>query len=189
MNASLLSRVRLFLAALVLSTGGAFGLDSGAVNGASQANEPSFRRHVIPLLSRAGCSGRECHGSFAGRGGFRLSLFGYDFEADHKALTEDAGGDEGEVRVNLHEPAKSLILLKPTEQVKHKGRERFKKDSWEYNLLARWIAAGAKDDAAQAPEFDRLEVFPKEMVFSRPDEKAQVKVPGARCRSPGRCCK
>ena len=151
-------------------------MDSVAPAGPPPAQGPSFRRHVIPLLSRVGCSARECHGSFAGQGGFRLSLFGYDFEADHKALTEDAGGDEGEVRVNLKDPAKSLLLLKPTVQMKHKGKERFKKDSWEYNLLLRWITSGAKDDAAQAPEFDRLEISPKEIVFNRSGEQAQVKV-------------
>ena len=43
----------------------------------------SFRRHVVPLMARSGCSGRECHGSFSGQGGFQLSLFGYDFEKDH----------------------------------------------------------------------------------------------------------
>lgn len=176
MRSSLLSRIGLFLAGFVLAIGHASGWDSVAAAGAPQVDEPSFRRHVIPLFSRARCSGRECHGSFAGRGGFRLSLFGYDFEADHKALTQDEGGDEGEVRVNLHDPAKSLILLKPTEQIKHKGRERFKKDSWEYNLLLRWITAGAKDDGAQSPEFDRLEVFPREIVFNRSGEQAQVKV-------------
>ena len=62
--------------------------------------EPSFRRHVIPLLGRAGCSARECHGSFSGQGGFQLSLFGYDFDADHKELTQDTDGGEGEARVN-----------------------------------------------------------------------------------------
>lgn len=176
MKTFLLSRIGLFLAGLVLAAGDAFALDSAPSGGTAQAQEPSFRRHVIPLLSRSGCSGRECHGSFAGQGGFRLSLFGYDFEADHKALTQDTGGDEGEVRVNPKDPAKSLLLLKPTAQVKHKGKERFKKDSWEYNLLLRWITAGAKDDAAQAPEFDRLEVLPKEVVFQRAGEKAQMKV-------------
>jgi hypothetical protein len=140
------------------------------------AQEPSFRRHVIPLLSRAGCNGRECHGSFQGRGGFRLSLFGYDFEADHKALTQDADGGEGEVRVNLQDPAKSLLLLKPTVQVQHKGKERIRKDSWEYQLLLKWIVSGAKDDSVQTGEFDRLEVLPREIVFRAPGEQAQLKV-------------
>src|SRR5436190_22214987 len=54
-----------------------------------KAESPSFRRHVVPLMSRLGCSGRECHGSFSGLGGFQLSLFGYDFEKDHKEITPD----------------------------------------------------------------------------------------------------
>ena len=37
-------------------------------------------------MGRLGCNGRACHGSFQGQGGFRLSLFGYDFKADHEAL-------------------------------------------------------------------------------------------------------
>ena len=143
---------------------------------ATGAKEPSFRRHVIPLLSRAGCSSRECHGSFAGQGGFRLSLFGYDFEADLKQLTQDADGGEGEVRVNLKEPEKSLLVMKPTVQMKHKGKERIGKGSWEHQLLLQWIVAGAKDDAAGTAEFDRLEVTPREIIFTRPSEKTQLKV-------------
>jgi hypothetical protein len=40
----------------------------------AKSDEASFRRHVVPLMARSGCSGRECHGSFQGRGGFMLSL-------------------------------------------------------------------------------------------------------------------
>ena len=58
----------------------------------SKADDASFRRHVVPLMSRSGCSGRECHGSFQGRGGFQLSLFGYDFEKKHEAITKGKGG-------------------------------------------------------------------------------------------------
>ena len=50
---------------------------------------PDFQKHVVPLLGRLGCNGRACHGSFQGRGGFRLSLFGYDFKSDHAALLDD----------------------------------------------------------------------------------------------------
>ena len=66
----------------------------------------SFRRHVLPLLGQLGCNGRACHGSFQGQGGFRLSLFGYDFKADHQALT--AGADP---RVDRNDPESSLMLL------------------------------------------------------------------------------
>ena len=140
------------------------------------AKDPSFRRHVIPLLSRAGCSARECHGSFAGQGGFQLSLFGYDFAADHQELTQDADGTEGEVRVNSIDPAKSLLVMKPTLQVKHKGKERIQKDSWEHRLLLDWITSGAKDDSAKTAEFDELEVLPREILFRHPGEKTPLKV-------------
>src|SRR3954471_22865929 len=75
----------------------------------------SFQRHVMPLLGRLGCSGRACHGSFQGQGGFRLSLFGYDFQQDHDALTKSPVP-----RLDVKAPAESLILKKPTQQISHK---------------------------------------------------------------------
>src|SRR5687768_2670725 len=91
---------------------------------------PSFQKHVLPLMSKVGCSGRACHGSFQGQGGFRLSLFGYDFKTDHQALL---GGDEP--RVNLKSPEQSLILRKPTMQEDHGGEKRFDIGSWQYNII------------------------------------------------------
>lgn len=142
----------------------------------SAAEEPSFRRHVVPLISRAGCNGRECHGSFQGRGGFELSLFGYDFEKDLKEMTQDADGGEKQVRINREHPEKSLLLLKGTNEEPHKGKERYKKGSWEYNLMLKWIQAGAKSDVEATGEFGRLEVTPKEIVFKRAGEKVQLRV-------------
>ena len=60
----------------------------GELASSSSKTEPDFQKHVMPLLGKLGCNGRACHGSFQGRGGFQLSLFGYDFEADHAQLTE-----------------------------------------------------------------------------------------------------
>lgn len=136
----------------------------------SQA-QPSFQKHVLPLMSKVGCSGRACHGSFQGQGGFRLSLFGYDFKPDHKALV---GGDEP--RVNLKSPEQSLILLKPTMQEEHEGGEIFDQDSWEYNILARWIDGGALDDSDTSPEISHLEIQPGELVFRREGESVQLRV-------------
>lgn len=142
----------------------------------SKSDEASFRRHVIPLMSRSGCSGRECHGSFQGRGGFQLSLFGYDFEKDHEAITKGKGGAE-EVRVDLKEPMKSLVLAKPSlDGEEHKGKKRFDKGSWEYNLILKWIQSGAKSDVAETGEFARLEVSPKELVFKKAGDAIQLKV-------------
>src|SRR5688572_25545827 len=74
---------------------------------APAAEVPSFQRHVLPLMGRLGCNGRACHGSFQGQGGFRLSLFGYDFKSDHEALMGGA-----QPRVNVQDPADSKALLK-----------------------------------------------------------------------------
>ncbi len=138
--------------------------------------EPSFRRHVVPLMSRLGCSGRECHGSFQGRGGFQLSLFGYDFEKDFDQITKDDKGDEGGVRINLQDPVQSLIVQKGSALMKHKGKERFAKDSWEFNLLVKWIGTGAKIDVTETGDFGRLEVLPKEIQFRKGAESTQLRV-------------
>src|SRR5206468_6807690 len=100
---------------------------------------PDFRRHVVPLLGRLGCNGRACHGSFQGQGGFRLSLFGYDFKADHEALTK---GEKP--RVDFEEPEASRLIAKPTLKMPHKGGERIKAGSWEHHLILRWLQNGAK---------------------------------------------
>ncbi len=122
----------------------------------------SFRKHVIPLLGVRGCNGRECHGSFSGKGGFQLSLFGYEFDKDHEEIVRD----EDEIRVNRDLPENSQILMKPTMQEKHKGKLRFEKVSWEYRLLLSWIKDGAKNDSKLTPEFKRLEIVPPSLRFT-----------------------
>lgn len=135
---------------------------------------PDFRKHVIPLAGRLGCNGRSCHGSFQGQGGFMLSLFGYDFDNDLKQLHGE--GDSGEARINLKDPATSLILQKPTMQIHHDGGERMKPDSWQYNLLLRWIQRGAKGLPENSPEFVRLDVTPSEILFHKAGEQVQLQV-------------
>jgi len=130
---------------------------------------PDFQKHIIPLLGRLGCNGRTCHGSFQGQGGFRLSMFGYDFDRDLTALT---GGEAP--RVNRVSPQQSLILLKPTMRSEHGGGLRFAEDSWEHRLILSWIENGARGLAAEQPQFVRLEVTPREVVFQRPGETSQI---------------
>jgi hypothetical protein len=132
---------------------------------------PSFRRHVLPLMGRLGCNGRACHGSFQGQGGFRLSLFGYDFDADMEAI---AGGQSP--RIDLKKPKESLILQKPTMQVDHGGEKRMEVDSWQYRVFQKWIEDDAKGLAKDEAEFDHLEVIPREIVFRKPGETVQLKV-------------
>ncbi len=131
---------------------------------------PDFQRHVLPLMGRVGCNTRSCHGSFQGQGGFRLSLFGYDFKADRETLMKDGTG-----RVDLADAGASKILAKPTLAMPHKGGKRFEPDGWQYRLIERWVEGGAK--GVETPShFERLEVTPAEVVFARGGEKVALKV-------------
>lgn len=135
---------------------------------------PDFQKHVVPLLGQLGCNSAKCHGSFQGQGDFRLSLFGFDFTADHTALTDQASSETGS-RLKIDAPADSLILLKPTEQIDHDGGTRFAKNSWEHHLLLRWIETGAQN-TTKPQTLVRLDVEPAEIVFAAAQETASLKV-------------
>jgi len=70
-----------------------------------------------------------------------LSLFGYDFAADHTALTDPEAG-----RVDLARIDESLILAKPLDAAIHEGGKRMDAGSWQHRVLKRWIEAGAEYD-------------------------------------------
>lgn len=126
---------------------------SGA--GAQEAS-PSFRNQIQPILARYGCSSGACHGSAAGQGGFRLSLRGYDDAGDYLSITRSAQGR----RVTIEDPAQSLLLLKATKRVPHKGGEKIKEGWPEYQLLADWIAHGAPGPQEQDARIQRVTVSP-----------------------------
>jgi hypothetical protein len=131
----------------------------------------SFRNHVIPLLTRAGCNSGACHGALAGKGGLKLSLRGYDPAADHFVLTRQALGR----RVDRVEPARSLLLLKPTMAVPHGGGQKLEVGSPDYRLLADWIASGAPGPRPDDVRIQRLEVLPRAAVLA-PKDTLQVVV-------------
>jgi len=130
-----------------------------------------FDRHVASLFGRLGCSAGACHGSFQGRGGLTLSLFGNDPARDYATLTRSALGR----RVDVIEPDRSLVLLKPTGQVPHEGGQRFTAGSWEYRVIRAWIAAGANRDPAQAA-VERIEIRPGELNLERPGGTGRLAV-------------
>jgi hypothetical protein len=132
---------------------------------------PSFRNQVEPVLMKMGCNSGACHGAAAGKGGMKLSLRGYDPETDHAVLTRQAGGR----RVSLVEPARSLMLLKPTAGLSHGGGQRFPPGSLEYRVLAAWITAGAPAPRTDDPRMLRLELFPAE-AFLKPGDEQQLLV-------------
>ena len=141
------------------------------VTRAKETAPPSFRNDIIPLLTKLGCNSGACHGALAGKGGLKLSLRGYDPDADHFVLTRQALGR----RVDRQEPGHSLVLLKPTMTVPHGGGQRFDVGSPDYDALARWIAAGAPGPKPDDPLIQRLEIFPPAAVL-KPEEKLQILV-------------
>jgi hypothetical protein len=154
---------------LPLSLGLALLLASHA--GAEAPPVPGFTRHVEAVFSRLGCNGGACHGAVKGQNGFRLSLFGADPAADHDRLLHEFAGR----RLNLLDPDASLLLLKATGQVAHQGGQRTAVGSTEYELLRRWIAAGAPAEPPGTARVTRLRVTPAEQTV-RPGETYQLHV-------------
>ncbi len=131
----------------------------------------SFRNHIQPVLAKAGCSSGACHGAAAGQGGFKLSLRGYDDEGDWKSITRSALGR----RIVLSDPARSLLLLKPTGAVPHKGGTRFEVGSLEYKILSEWIAAGTPPPKADDAHITKLQVSPEHATL-KPGDAQQLTV-------------
>jgi hypothetical protein len=160
----------LTLGTLVVS---AFASDPSTVrlpNG-SELADVDFDRHVASLFGRLGCNAGSCHGSFQGRGGLNLSLFGYDAAHDYNAVTREAMGR----RIDRFDPDRSLVLLKPSGIIPHEGGQRFTPGSWEYRTIRAWIAHGATRDPSRA-SVERIEVRPRQVAFSRPGESAPLAV-------------
>src|SRR5260370_13867746 len=96
--------------------------------GKKTVDKVDFERHVMGLFGRMGCNMGSCHGSFQGKGGFRLSLFGYEPSRDFWAVTHDNLGR----RINASDPDNSLLLLKATGQMEHGGGVGVWKSSRQY---------------------------------------------------------
>ena len=124
----------------------------------------------MAVLSRAGCNQGICHGNRNGKGGFKLSLRGQDPRADFVALTQDAVGR----RLDRVDPARSLILRKPTLAIPHEGGLRFDPGSEEYATIRSWIEGGALPDRPADPRLVALEVSPGEELLIEPSEETRI---------------
>ena len=113
-----------------------------------------FDYDILPILQRQGCGSAYCHGSAKGRGGFKLSLFGSDPEADYRAITRDLGGR----RLDLQNSKNSLLLKKPSRTVRHEGGLKLPKSSAEYAAIEEWIRNGAHYSDGVAITIERLEL-------------------------------
>ena len=135
----------------------------------------SFKHSITPILIKNGCNGNNCHGGVKGRGGFKLSLYALNPAEDYRWIAK--GGvfdvlvlDTGEPeipRIDLAEPAQSLLLRKPTMRVPHGGGPIIGTDSQDYATLLRWIENGAPFQAPteSSSRIVSVEVFPAEVVL------------------------
>ncbi len=141
------------------------------VAGTQSVHQWSFRNDVQSILARQGCNMGSCHGALAGKGGFRLSLRGYDSDADYHAITREVRGR----RIEIAAPGQSLLLAKPTGALPHKGGLRLATDSRDYQIIANWIADGAAPPTPTDARLLRISVLPENALLT-PGETSQVLV-------------
>ncbi|HEY1897659.1 MAG TPA: DUF1549 domain-containing protein, partial [Terracidiphilus sp.] len=134
------------------------------------ANTWSFRNDVLPVMTKVGCNSGPCHGAAAGKNGFKLSLRGYDPVTDYFTLTHQALAR----RTDRLEPAKSLILLKPTLAISHGGGRRFDVGSPEYKILSGWLAQGMPAPEDSDAVVKEIQVLPREASLVRGAEQQLI---------------
>ncbi|UUO09122.1 DUF1553 domain-containing protein [Blastopirellula sp. J2-11] len=130
----------------------------------------NFRNQILSIFSKANCNGGACHGALAGKKGFKLSLFGYDPASDYDSITRHARGR----RVTYSDPGRSLLLLKPTGTLPHKGGVRFEVSSPDYMAIAEWIADGAPPPQESDARLDHLQILPAASRQTPGDEQQLV---------------
>lgn len=148
------------LAPLFAALLGAALLGSAAVQAAERPL--NFENDIVPILSRHSCNASGCHGKAEGQNGFKLSVFGFDPAADHRALAVEGRGR----RVFPAAPEKSLLLLKASGGVPHGGGVRLSPGGREYATLERWIAEGMPFGSSSDPQVVKIELSPSEMTLA-----------------------
>ena len=139
---------------------------------ARPANQPlSFLQDVLPVLNKAGCNAGACHAKAEGQNGFKLSIFSYDPQSDHREIVEDARGR----RVFPALPEESLLVQKPTLAVAHEGGRRIEPGSDSHRTLVQWIGDGMIYRRADEPDLMKITVTPAARV-SRKGQTQRLRV-------------
>jgi hypothetical protein len=120
----------------------------------------SYSQQVVPILSKAGCNAGACHAAQHGKGGFKLSVFGFAPAEDWANIVRDRSGR----RIDRIDPASSLFLLKPTLAVPHGGNQRIEPGSVDHQMLIQWIRGGTSQPDSSAPAVTALVVQPDRRV-------------------------
>lgn len=125
-----------------------------------------FENEIQPLLTRYGCNSGGCHGKASGQNGFKLSLFGFDSQADYEEIVDRARGR----RVNVATPEQSLLLLKSIGAVPHGGGTRFAPTSQAYEVLRQWISDGVPPASPTAPRLLAIRIEPSDRSLGSGDQ-------------------
>ncbi|MEZ5941765.1 MAG: DUF1553 domain-containing protein [Planctomycetaceae bacterium] len=160
--------------ALTVELNGTTATATVTVTNAAVQSPISFQHETLAALTKAGCNMGACHGSPSGKGGFRLSLRGYDPPLDILTLRTEYQGR----RTNVMAPDESLLLRKPLMEVAHAGGKRLRHGDPSHMALRTWIAEGLQTGQADEPALDRIEVFPKKRVFHEGSDQQQIVVTG-----------
>lgn len=144
------------------------------VSNFGQPQPVRFNNELLAALTKSSCNMGACHGSPSGKGGFRLSLRGFDPPLDILTLRSEYFGR----RTNVVKPEESLILQKALMDVAHGGGRRLRKGDASYTVLRNWIAEGLQLDPPDTPTLTRVEVGPSLRVLNAPAEQQQLHVTG-----------
>jgi hypothetical protein len=161
-----------WLVVMVLSGGVWPAMTAGGDQANSSEPRPvDFDTQVVPIFTKHGCNAGGCHGKSGGQNGFRLSLLGFEPAEDHDHVVKEARGR----RICVAAPEESLLLLKATGAMPHGGGRVFTRESPSYEVIARWIAEGARPGDPAAPRVERIEIRPPDLVM-KPGETRTLEV-------------
>lgn len=132
------------------------------VSGLAEVPVVRFDEDIMPVMAKFGCASGACHASQYGKGGFKLSVFGFAPDADHAGMVREQQGR----RVNFLDPDQSLLILKAIGEAAHGGGKRIEPNSADHHLLRAWIARGAPGPQRDAARITGLEVQPKRRIGS-----------------------
>lgn len=158
--------------ALVVKVGGQSAGLTVTVKDYDRPQPVSFRHDFIAALNVGGCNQGACHGTPSGKGGFRLSLRGYDPPADFLTLTREVYNR----RTDPLDPDASLILQKGMGRVPHEGGQRYQPHAVAVDVIRGWLAQGLQDDPANLPALQAIDVLPGSRVLKAPGRFQQLAV-------------
>lgn len=142
-------------------------------NSSANAESPDFENEVLLVLTKAGCNSGACHGAAVGRGGFRLSLYGQNPDADWIEITRSLGGR----RIDTVRPENSLLLRKAGEFIEHGGGQRLIEGDHDWRTVANWIARGGlRQQNLDRPKLTGIVINPSRATVSKVGEQLQIEV-------------